>query len=242
MIYKLRFLDQICEEKVDFNKIMKEVYTYNRWKFWKIFDFIRFFRKMQAQIEEIKQIDPKKARVNEESLIKKPQNVDNITFIAMMELQTLLGKDNSEEKIGQLMTEIISIVCFSSNNEQDFDIDSIEFKNFREKILDENLFDMLGLYNWIDSSLEQSELNWKKLFFEVEFPDKDYSSAGGEGMNQFNVINTIKSICTDFNLKFNEALQFDYGLTQINSLSKAKQAHIQHLMTKIAEDRMKRQR
>ena len=196
---------------------------------------------MQEQFDDIRQIDPKMARINPLNSVKKPETVDNIPFIAMMELQSLLGKDNSDTGIGELMTLVIAIVCFNSNFDKDFDIDSVDFIKFKEKILDENLLDMFGLYNWIDESIKQTETNWQKLFFEVEVADKDYDSAGGERMGNFNVINTIKSICIDFNLPYSKALQMDYGITQTNSLSKATQSHIQKLMTDIAQARMKQQ-
>ncbi len=124
----------------------------------------------------------------------------------------------------------------------DYDRESQEFQEFREKVLDSNLVDMLGLFNWVNSVVEESQARWAEAFFKVEVADPDYVQAGGDRMNQFNIINTIKNTCVDFNIPYKEALQMPYGMTQVNSLAKATQGHIQHLMTKSIERRMKMQR
>ena len=238
---KLEHLDLLSGDKIDYANLMIELNGYKNTWFNKKFIFLKSFKKTYSFIESIKNVDPTKVLPNPDCGIKRPNDIDEITFSAMMSLRMLFGSDK-DMKVSELMNQVISITCFSANNEEEFDVDSIAFKQFKDRLDRSNAFDMMGIYNWIKLELEKSDKAWRKRFFEVEVDDKDYQQAGGERMGVFNIVNTIRNSCTDFNVTYQEAWQLPYALIQTNSLSKATSAHIQHLMSKIKETRMKSKR
>jgi hypothetical protein len=240
---KLKHLHLMAASTPDYKEIMTEVIGYkNNW-FTRKFQFIKQFKVAYLVTNEMRNINPENLEWQEKTCpIKKPTNVDFITFQAMMELQALLGEGASEENMLQVITQSIAIVCYSENNEGDYKSDGQEFEDFKNKILNYSFKEMFGLYNWIVKDVQRSVDDWNNRFFSVEVEDKDYHQAGGSRMSQFNVINTIKSICEDFNLPFKEAWQMSYNLVQTNSYSKATQSHIQDNMRQIKEARMKASR
>ena len=199
--------------------------------------FIKDYKRIFAIARVIKNLDPKKIIYKPTNIIK-PDNVDEITFRAMMTVQ---GVEPGEDMV-ETISEVISIVCYSKNNEGIFDTDLLSYKNFKNRILNEPLMDMLGLYTQICSELRESELLWEKRFQSVRIEDEDYEQAGGHRMSQFNILNTIKSICQDFNCKYEEAWQMSYALTQTHSYSNATAAAIQDEMRKIKERKMLQKR
>ena len=54
---KLKFLSVVSSERVDTGLIIKDLMTYNRWKFWKIFSLVRFLRDLTIKINEIRAMD-----------------------------------------------------------------------------------------------------------------------------------------------------------------------------------------
>lgn len=242
MVIKLKHLDILSSEEVDYTSLMKDISIYSKWRFWKIFEFIKLFSTVRQEVELVRQTEVKEVSENSNCKILRPESINSIPFMAMIDLQALFDRGGEEKTIGNLIIETISIACFSSNNKQDYDSESIEFSNFRQQVANENIFDMLGLYNWLDQSIVESQLMWEEQFSEVEVTDKDYDNAGGRRMNKFNVLVTIKSICQDFNVPYKDALQMSYGITQANSLAKATQSHIQHLMSIAIEERMRNKR
>jgi hypothetical protein len=240
MKFQLRHLDIISKEKIDYKGL---VGTFNRWKVWKVFSFIKSIKELYVEIEAFHTLDFEKVEESPDCKIKRPEEIDLIPFSAMVELQILFSSGGSiNREMGELITDTIAYSCYSSNKEVPFDSDSDEFKSFRQEVSNTDLMQMLGLYKWVDRSIIKSQENWESLFQAVEVVDKDYEQAGGGRMSQFNIINTIKSTCTDFNIPYKEALLFPYGMTQANSLAKATQAHIQHLMSKAIEERMRAER
>lgn len=243
MDFKLKHLDIIAEEKVNYFVLIKEVSGFDKWRFWKVFHFIKSFKKIHAQVTNLRNIDLKNITEFPDCEIKRPENIDLIPFTAMIELQLLFGNQNSPDReIGDLMTETIAMACFSSNYNIPFDSDSEYFRLFKERVGNSNMLHMIGLYKWIDSAVSESSKFWERSFFEVEVVDRDYELAGGAKMNQFNVLMTIKNTCNDFNVPYKEALQMPYGMTQANSLAKATQGHIQHIMSQSIEARMRSER
>ena len=239
--FKLKHLDLITEKQIDYAKFMVELYGYKNTRFNKVKAFVRCFNKTKVLIDQIKNIDTKKVLLNPDCSIKPPNNIDSISFKAMMQIQ-MLCSNAGKEKVGELISELIAIVCFENNCYGEFDCDSFRYKNFKNRILNKPAFDMIGLYNCIDKQLQESTKKWNKLFLAVEVEDPDYLNAGGDRMGKFNVNNTIKAICTDYNVSYHKAWFMSYGVTQANSLGKATAAHVQHLMSKIKEQRMKNQR
>ena len=236
---KLKHLDLMAAADPNYKEIMTEIVGYkNNW-FSRKWKFVSQFKVAFLLTQEMRDIDPAKLEWQEETCpIKKPANVDFITFQAMMELQTLFGAGATEENMLQVITDSIAIVCYSENHEGDYKSDGDEFQNFKKEILNHSFKEMFGLYNWIVKDTERSVEDWNSRFFSVEVQDQDYHQAGGDRMGQFNVINTVKSICEDFNLPFDEAWQMSYNLVQTNSYAKATANHIQDNMRKLKEAKM----
>ncbi|MEK0370242.1 MAG: hypothetical protein QQN55_03685 [Nitrosopumilus sp.] len=238
--FKLKHIDLITGKNVDYMPLMRDMLDYKHTRFDKVFRYKKQFKKMYAFIKEFGLINPTLLEYRKTCKIRKPESIDSITLIAMMEINMMFGsEDNAKRPIGELMADLISIACFSENINGEFDIDSYSYEKFRNRVLNEPAYEMIGLYNWIDEALKESSKLWSNLFFQVEVTDKDYIQAGGDIMNQFNVLNTIRTICKDFNVTIKQAWQEDYGVTQSNSLSHATQAFIQDKMAKIKEARMK---
>jgi hypothetical protein len=240
---KLKFLSVVSSERVDTGLIIKDLMTYNRWKFWKIFSLVRFLRDLTIKINEIRAMDFKEVPENKDCHIKRPSNIDLIPFSAMIELQQYFGGvEGSTQKMETLISNVIALVCYSENREKPFDSSSKEYEEFLQEVLHSDLIDMMAIYKWIEKALDTSSSLWGQKFKDVETVNKDYDSAGGSRMDQFNVLTTIKNTALDFNIPYTEALLMSYGMTQANSLSKATANHIQEVMTKIIEARMKQER
>jgi hypothetical protein len=98
---------------------------------------------------------------------------------------------------------------------------------------------MLTLYRLIERQLEASAKLWNNRFFAVEIADGDMAEAGAERSKPFNVVNTLKKICTDFNVPVKEAWQVQYALVQTSTLSDATNSKIQDDLRIIKERNMK---
>jgi len=238
-IVKLKHLHLMSQVDPNYKDIMTEVVGYkNNW-FSRKWKFVSQFKVAYLLTQEMRNIDPAKLEWQEETCpIQKPTNVDFISFQAMMELQALFGEGANEDNMLQVIRDSIAIVCYSDNHEGDYKSDGEEFQNFKKDILNYSFKEMFGLYNWIVMDTQRSVDDWNDRFFSVEVKDNDYHQAGGDRMGQFNVIQTIKGICEDFNLPFDEAWQMSYNLVQTNSYAKATAHHIQDQMRVIKEAKM----
>lgn len=244
---RLRDLDNISRSGlsiIDLDIIVKEIFGFkNPWYRW-IGSKKRYrvaLTKAVFLVEQARRVDPKDIIWDEGCPIKRPANIDYIPFRAMMELQSILGSEE-DVPMQELFADIITIVCYTSNVNEHYDSECEEFKQFRQQVLDQELFGMIGMYNWINESLLESNQIWTQRFFEVELQDPDYQNSGGDRMNQFNVLSTIKALCNDFNCTYEKAWQLSYSLTQTNSYSKAVASHIQDNMRRLKEARMKASR
>lgn len=242
MIEKIKFkhLQGIVDGKVDYPAIMTEVCGYNNNWLGRKWVFIWKFKEAHSLIKQIEKIEPKKVKYKEECNIKHPRSVDNISFRAMMEAQALLGNPG-DRNITELMAQLIAITCFEANTHKSYkyDSDSHRFANFKNRILESSMIEMLGLYNWIIDALDRSRTFWDTKFYDVHVEDRDFELAGGSTMNNFNVILTLKGICQDFNVTIDEAWYQSYAIVQTNNLAKATQNYIQDQMRIIKEARMK---
>lgn len=195
--------------------------------------------KLSELIKEVEKIEPTKIVLSELCPIKVPENIDDITFIAMMELLAVFDRDDD---IIIQMGDVVAISCFSENNSDKFDISNASFKAFREHIEDLPIVDIFGIFNRVVKQLEDSQRTWTGLFNAVNTIDDDYIMAGGDKLNKFNVINTIKAICSDFNISYDEAWQLPYSLTQTNSLAKATSSFVENELSRIKEQKMRNNR
>lgn len=237
-LVKLRHLDMMASKDVKYAELMTDILGYKNTRYQRRYMFVKEFKKIFKLTDEIKNLDLKKIEYKE-SIIKKPSNVDNITFRAMMTVQALGNKELSYE---ELVADTIAIVCFSQNVNGTFNTNTNRFNRFKNQVLNRPLLDMIGLYIIITKELNESLLTWEKRFLSVQVIDEDYDEAGGHRMSQFNIINTIKHTCVDFNATQEEAWQTLYSITQTNSYSKATYAHIQDGMRAIKERKMKAKR
>lgn len=238
---KFKYLQGIVDGDVDYPSIMTEVFNFKNNRIGRKLVFAWKFKKSYQLIKSIEDIDPKTIEYSESCRIKRPKSIDYISYKAMLQAQALSGNPN-DLPIVDLMTELIAIVCFEENHKSRFDTDSKEFKNFKNHIKNSSMLEMLGLFNWIDKAIEDSTLLWEKRFMKVHIDDPDYLMAGGMELNNFNVINTLKTICRDFNITIDEAWQQSYALVQTNSLSQATANFVQEQMRLIKEARMRQQR
>ncbi len=240
---KLKHLHLMSTADPNYKEIMTEVVGYkNNW-FTRKWKFISQFKIAFLLTQEIRNINPNDLEWQEKTCpIKKPTNVDFISFQAMMELQALFGEGSNEDNMLEVITQSIAIVCFQENYEGDYDSNGQKFQDFKKQILNHSFVEMFGLYNWIVKDTQSSIDTWNQRFFSVEITDEDWHQAGGSRMGQFNVLNTIKAICTDFNIGYREAWQLSYNMVQTNSYSKATQNHIQDNMRRLKEAKMKTSR
>lgn len=239
---KLKHLDLVSSEQVNYTDIAKELLQHKRWQFWKVFKFTKQLTELDKSITEIRNLDLKTVEESEDYIIKRPSSVDEITLIAMLELQGLFDADVEDIFIGELITHSIAIVCFTANVDGKFDIGSKEFLDFKKQVADSDLVGAMGLYRWISETFSNSAEDWNKAFFEVEVKNKEYEQAGGQMLDKFNVLATIRQTCADFNVNYDDALQMPYGITQANSLFNATRGYIETRMSDIAEARMKQER
>lgn len=238
---RLKDLSNITSEQPNYAIIMKEVLGYNNYWLGRKYVFAKKFKEAHSIITEARKVDIQKVVWEEDCPIAKPNNIDSISFRAMMEMQSVIGNSNGKD-VTELIINTITIACYSENVEGEYDSESQSYIDFRKHVSEQPLFKMMGLYNWIDKSLTASELMWEERFLSVKVEDLDYERANGQRMAQFNVINTIKIIAQEFNVPYTEAWQVSYSIVQINSYAKASQAHVQDQMRIIKESRMETER
>lgn len=240
---KFKHLRGIVDGKPDYPSIMTETLGYNNNWLGRRLVFTWKFKQSLAVVNSLKEIDITKLEYKEDSRIKKPHNIDSISFRARMETEALLGGSKSDLHIVDLMTELIAIVCFEANYKKTkYDSESFAFNNFKTRILESPMFEIAGLYNWIDEELNKSHKVWEERFMKVYVEDRDYQMAGGQMMNNFNIVQTLKTICREFNVSIDEAWHQSYALVQTNSLANATQNYIQDQMRILKESRMRQAR
>lgn len=242
-VINLRHLPIVGSEKIEYSRVMSEIVGYTNTWYSKRFRFAKDFLLATKLIRDIAKIDVSTVEWTEECQIKKPVNIDFISFQAMMELQAVLEQGITDESLlADNISKIIAIACFSAEIEGDYKSDGEAFTQLQERILDQPLIQMFGLYNWIIDSVDESAKMWSQRFLSVEVSDPDYEQANGHRMNQFNVIVSVKSICKEFNIPFEKAWQMSYNLVQTNSYANATATKIQDDMRILKEAKMKQQR
>lgn len=243
MELRLKDLNNVALENPEYATIMREVVGFERGRrFLRKRRFKKAFLKAHYLILEARKIELKDCKINPDCKIKVPENIDSISFKAMMELQANLGGGTRANNVAELITEVIAIACYSQNNKGDYISSGPKWNRFKKQILESDIPSMMGLYNHICEKAEESKLKWERFFLSVQVEDKEYDQAGGQRMGQFNVLTTIKNICADFNCSYDEAWQVSYALTQTNSYAKATYNHIQDNMRQIKEIKMRQER
>ncbi len=238
---KLKHLDLFTSDTADHAAIMKEVIGLKGNKINKLIKFRKAFKEANELFHKVSEIDISKTEPPKDYDIKLPKNIDDIPFIARMELESITTKMDQGDLTDNIAS-VVAIACFNSNYKIDFNVDLRVFNSFRKEILNRPLIEIIGLFNWIKKDIKRSNELWEKKFREVDPTDPDYIQAGGQMLSRFNVINTIKAICEEFNVSYHKAWHIPYIVVQTNSLANASEAYVQNKMTKIKERRMKQQR
>lgn len=237
---RLRDLENVVSEKVDMKNLMDEAYGFENKGIFRAFKLVKVFKQVKHDLEIVRATDVSKIAFKE-CFIKKPDHIEKITYSAMMELNGVLHKEH-DIPLSEIIAKVIATTCFSENHIQDYNSETRAFKNFQNRILNSPLLEMFGLYNWIMKSFKESNDSWEEKFFSVEVEDPDYELAGGKRMAQFNVINTIKKTCKDFNRNDTEAWQMPYYMVQMNNYEAASSAYTQSQMTMLKESKMRTER
>lgn len=225
--FKLKHLDILIDEDgKGLSTLMVDILDYKNSFFGKAKFFVKNFLKIKEIVAEISAIDHNSVELNDDCFIKKPATIDSICYFAMLNLKSIL-ESVSDLSMSEHMAKVIAISTFESNRFSKYNPESLSFKNHEEIIMNANMFDMIALYNWVREDVQKTSKNWDQLFFSVEVVDKDLQNAGGEGLSQFNVINTIKGLCSDFNVNDEEAVHRSYHTVMTNSYSKAYSTFVQ---------------
>jgi len=240
--FKLKHLIKLENNNTtDYIDVLKELENYKPKKWFRKDNLQKCLSNVFFNLHQFRKIDLDKLSVNESCNIKYPKQIGNIPFIAMMTLISLLKNEDKKNQF-ELIVDIISTACFKEHTGKDFDYDDIYYKYFKKTVENSYALPMIGLSNVLIKQLEDLMKNWQKMFAEVEVVDNDLTIAGGDMLKKFNIINSIKNICNDFNLPYEKAIQLPYSVVQTNSLANATSYFIQDRLSKIKEKKMRTQK
>jgi hypothetical protein len=237
---RLKDLENVSSENVNIANLMHEAYGFKNKGIFKAFRFMKIWKQVNHDTNLVRATDVSKIAFKE-CCIAKPSHIEKITYSAMMELNGLLSREHNVP-LSEVIADIISTACFSENIKEDFDTESKQYLYFKNRILNSPILEMFGLYNSIIEEVQKSSEDWEEKFFSVEIEDPDYEQAGGQRMAQFNVINTLKKICKDFNRNDKEAWQMPFYMVQHNSYESASKNFTQQQMTTLKEIKMRSER
>jgi len=226
---KLKHVDvlaEVDESKRDLSSLMLDVFDWKYTFFGRKKKFLDLAKKSHDLAIEVSKVDYKEMKVNENSHILKPGNIDAISYLSMLDL---LGakSQGSKDSLALHIANVNAIATYEENKTPKYTMGSKSFERYRDSLLELNLFDMVGLFNWVIESLETSAKSWNERFMSVEVKDKNLESVGGSALHQFNVVNTIKGICKDFNIGEKDAWYISYNLVMTNNYSKAYEGYLQ---------------
>ena len=131
MRLRLKDLPKIAGETVDVAGVMTEVVGARKKWFFKKFFFGLAIRKAMTLIKYGRGLEIDKLTLSEDCTIKVPTNIDNITFRAMIELNSKIGNSNEDSDVVDIMSSVIAISCYSENiNKDHYDSECEAFKEF----------------------------------------------------------------------------------------------------------------
>jgi len=227
--FKLKHLNILTEEdesKRDLSILMVDILDYKNSIFGKVKWFVKNFVKIKSIVEEVNAIDYTTIELNEDSSIKRPGSINDISYLAMLDLQRIISQDSYGD-ISEHIAKVISIATHDENRfTKYYDNSKLSNNSFQNMLLEQPMFDMIAIYNWILKEIEKTSKEWEELFMSVQVIDNDLESVGGD-LSQFNVINTVKSNCEDFNVSEKESWGLSYNLTMTNNYSKAYSNYLQ---------------
>ena len=215
--FKLKHLDIILDESnKDIATLMVDILDYKNSLFGKAKFFVKNFSKLKVITTELENMDFESIPLNKNSHIKCPNSINEISYLQMLNLKGLI-ENETELSMSNYMANVIAIATYSENRSSLYKPDSKSFNLYIENLMNISMIDMIGLYTHILKDIEKTTKDWNERFMSVEVIDKDLEDAGGAGLSQFNVINTIKGICQDFNIDDEMAMYKSYSLVMTNS-------------------------
>lgn len=247
MILRFKHLNSLLtqdDKLATHDKVMVEVLGYkkSRIPIIKTIKFIKAFREADKILRKAVQIDPKKLGLPKYANFLLPPSIDEIPFIARIELELAFQNLGQSDDVVNEIGNIVSIVSFSTTTGLNFDSETKRFALFKAGVMHDSIESVMGAFNWIKKGYKESNEFWSAKFSNVNTTDPDYIQAGGHLMEAFNVNRTIKGICEDYNVSYEEAWQMPYVVVQTNILEAATGAMIQNRMTDIKQKRMEMQR
>lgn len=223
---------------MDYAAVMRDVLGYRGKWLIKHFSFYKHFKEAYGLSNYVRAIEATSIEYKGSEL-KVPASIDYIPFIARMELEALFEKPLDMQNH---MNMAIAIVCFKEDTGKLFDSASKEFEEYKERVSNQPLVKMIGLYRKIEADLKASNDRWNKEFQETDSTDPDFLLAGGSALQRFNILNLITQSCADFNVPEDKAWQLSFLMVQTNALRKASTSLVQERLTKIKERKMKQKK
>ena len=241
-LIRLRDLENISSDKPNVAIIMKEVFKYEPKGLFRAIKFRKTYVLALDAINEARGLKVSESHYNESCDIKKPNNIDNISYQAMLNIRRFMANTTQDDIISDVVSNLIAMACYSANfPDIEYDKSTKHFQYFKKRILNNSLIEMFGLYNWIHEALESSNDMWDECFMSVEVDD-DYEQEGGARMAQFNVGSTIEALCKAYNLTYWTAWHMSYSTVQTLNYKSASAAFTQEQMSLLKEIKMKASR
>lgn len=151
----LNILTQEDESKRDLSILMVDILDYKNSIFGKVNWFVKNFIKIKKIVEEVNEIDYTKIALNEDSNIKRPSSINDISYLAMLDLQRVISQDSYGD-ISEHIAKVISIATHDENRETSYYNNSkLSNDRFQKILLEQPMFDMIALYNWILKEIEK---------------------------------------------------------------------------------------
>lgn len=202
---------------------------------------LRRIKRFAEQLNKIMNTDLLELKIKEGTKIRIPKNIDSIPFRAMTELMTYIEKDD-RSVLSDYISNVVCMGVLSANVQTGYSSGGLRYISMRSRIQNLELFEAFGIFNWVTRQVNESSKKWNERFDSVEIKDPNYEAAKGKRMQQFNILNTLKSLCTDFNVTIDQAWQIQYGVVMSNNYSKATRSHIQEGIRTIKEQEFKKKR
>ena len=132
---KLKHVDvlaEVDESKRDLSSLMLDVFDWKYTFFGRRKKFLDLAKKSHELAIEVSQIDYKEIKVNDNSHIVKPGNLDAISYLAMLDLLGEKSKGSSEDNLALHIANVNAIATYEENIESKYSITSKSFKRYRD--------------------------------------------------------------------------------------------------------------
>ena len=235
---KLKHLDLFLTEEPSYKDILIKVFQYKTKGFLRAFRLRGYVKEALELINTVSSVVPTELEVPDNLAYKLPR-IDDLSTKARLGLEIMIESAQETMEFIDWVVDVVSITLFTANKNQPYDDKSPLLLDFKKEILNQPYDHIIGVVNWIKSEMIKSNTRWNDLFKEVSKPDPDYFLAGGHLLDRFNVINSIKKICKDFNLSYHEAWDIPYSVMQTNNLEGSTSAMVQERMAELKEARFK---